>query len=306
MHIYLGVDWGGTFLKAGLVDEQGRVLRRFTVSSHDFSDKKLFFPCLEQIVEQCPRTVKGIGIGAPGIVNPGQGLIYYLPNVAGWKNYPLARQITKITGLPAKIDNDANVFALAEARFGAARGYDNALFLTLGTGLGGAIMIDKKIVHGKTSAGELGHFPVAIRGRQCGCGGRGCVETFVGNRYLLEMYNRLQKNKKKKVADVKTIYERALGRDPRALKVWEHFSLGLGSFLAGMINVFNPQVIVLGGGVSGAFRVFKPMLKKIMKEQAMWPQLEGVKLVKARVKDPAVIGAALLVKETIQGIADRA
>jgi len=301
MQTYIGIDWGGTFLKAGIVSSNGKILKKTVFSSQDLSKKKLFFARIREIVKESERfSPAGLGLGIPGIVDLEKGSTYYLPNVPGWKNYPIKRELEKACGLDAAIDNDANLFALSEARIGAAAGVNNALFLTLGTGLGGAVMIDRKIVKGRTSAGEVGHVPVEIKGKACSCGGRGCVETFTGNRHLIRKYNRIQKNKKLKVKEVKSIYERALENEKSALAVWEEFSLGLGVFISGMINVFNPEMVVFGGGVSGAFKVFKPMLMSVIRSRAMAPQVKGLKLVKAKVKDAGIIGAALLAKESLE------
>jgi glucokinase len=197
------------------------------------------------------------------------------------------------------IDNDANVFALAEVRKGAGRGKSRAIFLTLGTGLGGAVIFDGKIIEGVTSASELGHVVIDANGQKCGCGGYGCIETFTGSNRLLEKYRALKKMVKAP-SEVKEIFDRAKAGEKEAIIVWQEFSKYLGKFLAGMVNIFNPQIIILGGGVSGAFSLFKPLLMKALKAQAMWPQFTGLKLVKAKLNDAGIIGAALLAKEKLE------
>lgn len=298
MQVFLGIDWGGTYIKAGLVDAQGKILKRKVYPSK--SDKQGFIGDLKLLLKDFSGfDIKGIGIGVPGIVDVEKGFIYYLPNISGWERYPLQSVLKKKLKLPVFIDNDANAFALAESRFGAAKGKKRVIFLTLGTGLGGAVIYNGKLLEGKTSATELGHVPINSKGKLCGCGGRGCIETYVGNRYLLSRYKSLKKGEHK-VKEVKQLFQRGLAGEKEALVVWKEFSHNLGKFLAGMINVFNPQVIVFGGGVSGAFKLFKPLVAQEIKKQVMWPQNLGVKLVKAKLINSGIIGASLLAKEKIK------
>jgi len=297
--MFLGIDWGGTRIKAGLVDSKGKILEKRSLSSKNFKEKDVFLNQVASLVKEFSAfKIKGVGIGAPGIIDTKKGFIYYLPNISGWENYSLQSELKRKLKLPVFVENDANLFALAEVRLGAGKGLERAIFLTLGTGLGGALISGGKIVKGQTSASEIGHFPISLNGRKCGCGGTGCIETFVGNNYLLSRYKKLNK-KTSSSLEVKDIYMRALQGESQAIKVWEEFSFALGMFLSGLINAFNPQTIIFGGGVSGAFKVFKPLVEKVIKKQAMFPQVIGLKLVKAKLKEPGVIGAALLVKDNL-------
>ncbi len=300
MNTYLGIDWGGTYIKAGVINEKGKILAKKVYSSHKLKEKKFFLAEIVSLLEDFKKyKIKGIGIGAPGIINVEKGFIYYLPNISGWENYPLKKSLEKKVKLPVAVDNDANVFALAEARQGAGKGLSRAIFLTLGTGLGSSVIFDKQILRRKNSALELGHVPISSKKNRCGCGNYGCIETFVGNRYLVKRYNKLI-DKKKKVKEVKDIYQRGIKGEKEAIAVWKEFSFYLGRFLSGMINIFNPQAIILGGGVAGAYKLFKPYLLSVIKEQTMWPNLEGLKLKKAKLKNAGIIGAGLLAKEALK------
>ncbi|MFH1772702.1 MAG: ROK family protein [Candidatus Omnitrophota bacterium] len=297
MSNYLGIDWGGTFIKAGVVDSAGKLIKRKVYSCPELRKKEPFLAQIENLFQELKNyKIKAVGIGAPGIINIPKGFIYYLPNIPGWENFELKKVIEKKIKVPVFIDNDANVFALAEALLGAAKEKERVIFITLGTGLGGAIVYNGKIVEGEVSASELGHVPISLEGKLCGCGGRGCIETYAGNRYLLKRYYDL-KERKSGVKDVKGIFEKALLGEQEALRVWKEFSHSLGKFLAGMINVFNPEIIVIGGGISEAFNLFKPFLISEIHNQAMWPQLKNLKVVKAKLKDAGVIGAALLARQ---------
>jgi glucokinase len=299
MDVFLGIDWGGTYIKAGIINSQGKILAKTIYRSQELKKKAAFISEIKSLVKSFSNfKIKGVGIGAPGIIDIEKGFIYYLPNISGWKNYPLRDILRKQLKLPVFVDNDANVFALAEARLGAARAKRCAIFLTLGTGLGGAVIFNGKILEARTSAAELGHVAVSLENRPCSCGGKGCIETFTGSKYLLKKYSQL-KGKNIKTNEVKDIYEAALHKDKAALKVWEEFSKALGMFLAGMVNIFNPEAIVIGGGVAGAFSLFKPWVLRQIRQQAMWPQVKNLKLVKAKLRDAGIIGAGLLVKESL-------
>ncbi|UCD15099.1 MAG: ROK family protein [Candidatus Omnitrophota bacterium] len=296
MKMFLGVDWGGTYIKAGVVDYRGKIVKSEVFASKGLRKKQVFIREIKGLLSRFRKyKIRAVGIGAPGIIDTKKGFIYYLPNIPGWKNYPLRGILRRQLRLPIYIDNDANLFALAEASLGAGKGAKCVIFLTLGTGLGGAVILDGKILEAATSACELGHTPLSIGGQVCGCGGRGCIETFVGNKYLLENYRKLKKNKAE-ARGVKEIFQRALAGEAEATVVWENFAEALGMFLSGMVNIFNPEVIVFGGGISGAFRLFKPLVARVIKQQAMWPQVKGLKLVRAKLKDAGIIGAALLAK----------
>lgn len=298
MSAYLGIDWGGTYIKAGIIDQNGKVLAKKVYSSSKLKESNFFISEIVTLLDSFKKyKVKAIGIGAPGLVNIEKGSIYYLPNIVGWKNFPLKKNLEKKVKIPVSVDNDANVFALAEARLGAAKNLERVIFLTLGTGLGSSVIFDQQILRRKNSALELGHVPISLKKNRCGCGNYGCIETFVGNRYLLKRYNKLV-DKTKRVKEVKDIYQRGLEGEKAAITVWQEFSFYLGRFLSGMINIFNPQAIILGGGVSGAYKLFKPYLLSVIKEQTMWPNLEGLKLRKAKLKNAGIVGAGLLAKES--------
>ena len=304
MKYYLGIDWGGTYLKAGLVDENGTIVGKEVFASSGLCSRRAFIQNIKDIRQNFDHyNISAIGIGAPGIVNVKKGFIYKLPNVKGWENFPLAETLSRELKAPVFLSNDAKLFALAEARLGAGKNKERVLCFTLGTGLGSAFIYKGKILEGETSAFEMAHVPINLEGRRCGCGDVGCIETYVGANYLLSEYARIKKCTKP--AEVSTIYAMAKKHDAAAVKVWRNFSFVLGKFLGGMINVFNPEVIVLGGGVAGAFDLFKPMLLKEIKKQALSVHLKGLKVVKASLKDPGLVGAGLLAADKMDWINDK-
>ena len=302
MEYFLGIDWGGTYIKAGVVDGDGRIARRFVYSSGEFKKKNAFISKISNVIKDVKEyRVKSVGVGAPGLINVEEGFIYYLPNIKGWEKYPLKKVLENKINLPAYIDTDANVFTLAEFLRGAAQGVQRGIFLTLGTGLGGGLILNGMVFRGRTSAAELGHFPIDPRGDKCGCGAIGCVETFVGNRYLENKYRSIKKSRHS--VTVKEIFQRMRDGDKAAAVVVEEFSSNLGRFLAGLVNIFNPEKIIIGGGISASLPLFKPYLWREIKRQAMGPNIKGLRIVRAKLKSGAgVIGAALFAKEMMKKI----
>ncbi len=322
MNYAVGVDLGGTFVKMGLVDERGRIVRRHAFATADHPGKGRLIAAvtggIEKLLTGARRKrarVTGIGVGVPGLVDSRRGIARQLVNVPGWKNVPLKRLLEKKIHLAVFIDNDVNLMALGEFTFGAGKGTKNLLCLTLGTGVGGGLIIDGEIYRGShLAAGEIGHVPVSVTGPRCGCGGRGCLEAYVGNRYLVRQAARaLASGRKSKITkmaggDWRKITPEILSRaaragDTLAREIWEAAGTRIGVVLVGMLNVFDPEMIVIGGGISRAGRIlFSPLNAAVKARTSRFPS-GWFKIVPARLGDDAgVIGAAVLVgKETKKG-----
>src|SRR5437016_8018433 len=177
----VGVDVGGTKVAAGLVNAAGEILsqQRVNMVSNDSAERGLqaVFSAITQVLAVSASGIAGIGICAPGPLDPKTGVILNPPNVPCWRNFPLAQEVQKKYSVPVKVDNDANAAALAETSWGAASGYKNVFYATIGTGIGTGIILDGKIFHGRTgSAGEGGHVSIDYRGPICRCGKPGCIE----------------------------------------------------------------------------------------------------------------------------------
>lgn len=303
--LYLGVDVGGTFTKTALVDSAGRILSKETISSRGFSRKPVFAARLNGAVDRlCERAGRrrksliAVGVGVPGPVDFGRGLVLGLTNIRGWTRFPLARFLRRRLRVPAFVENDANCMALAESRRGAARGYAYALCVTLGTGVGGGLILDNKIYHGPFFlGGEVGHIPVGEKGPPCSCGGVGCLERFVGNAALAARARRLFKKK----LTLEEISARARAGDRRAEIFWQDAGELIGRALAGVVHTCGPEVIVIGGGVAAAGRVLLDAAAASLRRHAM-KQIKGhIKVRKALLgNDAGMIGAALLAKEQAQ------
>ncbi|MBN2120908.1 MAG: ROK family protein [Candidatus Omnitrophica bacterium] len=312
-NIYLGIDWGGTFIKLGIFNQKSKLLSNHKISSPNFSKPSKFFKLLKKIIKSELKNkrlslsqLKGAGIGAPGIIEMKTGRIYYLPNIKGWKNFPFKKIFTKELGIPLALDNDGNIAALAELKRGKAKGIKRGLVLTLGTGLGSGLILNGKVFHGKTSAVEAGHIPLTINGTACGCGAKGCVETFLGNKYFIKKVTSMLKQKGFSLKKFKNltpldVYRLALQNNKVAIKAWIHYGYILGLFCRGLVNLLNLEAIVLGGGLSKASRFFMPEMKKTINRQAMHPLNKQVKIYKSKLGDNfGIIGAYELIKTQIK------
>jgi glucokinase len=194
----IGVDIGGTSVKLGLVDSKGRILARETFKSGRTSGRAEILDglcaCVGRLAAEARRRklrLAGVGIGAPGPIDVERGLVYFFPNLPGWKNTPLRKILEKKLRMPVRLDNDANAMALGEFTFGAGKGVSNGIALTLGTGVGGGLVFGGKLFHGPAySAAEIGHLVINENGPRCGCGNNGCIETYVGNGYFVSEVKR--------------------------------------------------------------------------------------------------------------------
>ena len=294
-----GIDLGGTNIKIGLVDNKGRILfKKVLKTAHYSNNKDDIIDIIIDIVELVIRrkklkksSIRGIGFALPGPLDIKKGVVYYFPNIRGWRNVPLKKIIEKKLGLHTAIDNDANLFALAEHKFGVARKIDNFILLTLGTGVGGGLVLNGKLYHGFSfTAAEVGHIPVNLRGPSCNCGGRACLERYVGNTYI-EKHARNIFSRKISLEELSALAKRG---DKKAINIWQDVGTYLGVALTGVINVLNPEAIILSGGVAEAGEVLFSAIRKTIKSRAMPPNNKA-KILKAKLgSDAGILGAASL------------
>jgi len=312
--IIVGVDIGGTNVKLGLVSAQGRIACQTSFSTKGYirNKKELIRAVIDKIQSlfdqkySSSRKIAGIGVGLPGLVNPVKGIVKFLPNIPGWRNVPLADIIQQKIKVPVFIENDVNLIALAEWKFGAGSGVRNMLCMTLGTGVGGGLILNNQLYRGEGYvAGEIGHIPIEQNGLPCNCGGWGCLERYVGNRQLQATAAEVLHEKGITLEDV---CARAAQGDPLALKFWDETAVTIGNALTGIVNVLNPTRIVIGGGVANASRFMFKTIEKTIKQRSMHVQGAMVKIVKARLGHKAgVMGAAVLVMDALRhkGVARR-
>ena len=300
--VKVGIDLGATKLKMALVDERGRVFHRREIDT-PFNAKR---PALiDSIVDNVRGIIKesgirkgaviGIGIGVPGPVDSKKGIVRYFPNIKGWKGVPLKSILERRLGLKVVMDNDVNAMTLGEYTFGAGRGKSgiNLVCLTLGTGVGGGVIINGGLYRGSTMcAGEIGHIPINEKGPRCNCGGIACIERYIGNRYILDRAIKVFG----KGVTLERLNVMARRGNAKAKKIWEEFGRKLGTALAGVVNLLNPDLIIIGGGVSKAGGLILRPLRNEVKRRSMKDQASHVKIVRARLGGNAgIIGASLLV-----------
>ncbi|CUS91972.1 glucokinase [Candidatus Kryptobacter tengchongensis] len=312
----IGVDLGGTFIKAGIVDETGNIIIEDSIPTEAEKGPSHVIEQISKIVNKLNENFEngeiiGVGIGAPGQVDP-QGGVKYPPNFPGWTVVYLAKEVEKITGLKTTVDNDANVAAIGEAKFGAGQKHPNFIMVTLGTGIGGGIIINRKIYRGPTGgAGEIGHVSINFDGPKCNCGNYGCVEAYVGQRYLSSwVAEELKINPNSKIVEIVNgdlskiepyiISLAAEQGDEFAINVWKKVGFYVGVMLASVMNLFDINVAIVGGGVAKAGKILFDSMNETVKSRALKPIAEKAIVIPAQLGNKAgILGAGALVFEEI-------
>ncbi len=298
--VKIGIDLGATRVKMAVVDRQGRISYRREASTPSSAKKTILIDAmvdntLALISESRLRksSIKGVGIGAPGPIDYDNGVVRYFPNIKGWKNTPLKDILQKKLNLRVSLDNDVNAMTLGEYMFGAGKDARNLVCLTLGTGVGGGLIINGSLYRGSIMcAGEIGHMQINENGPICNCGGTACLERYIGNRYILDRCKKIF-GKNITLEDVTSMAKKG---NKKAIGVWEDMAKKLAVAVTSLVNVLNPDKVVIGGGVSKAGKFIMDPLKKEVKRRAMRDQGAHVKIVRARLgTDAGIIGASLLV-----------
>ena len=294
----IGIDLGATFVKMGLIDDLGKVYFRRKIetvlSSNRASLIEAVISNIRDIIEISGKSVSGVGIGVPGPVDSKKGIVHYFPNIKGWEEVPLKSILEKKLGLRVELDNDVNAMTLGEFVFGAGQDCNNLVCLTLGTGVGGGIIIDGKLYRGGSMcAGEIGHMPINETGPKCNCGGIACLERYIGNKYILERAKKAFGNN----ITLEALTSLAKFGNKKAIAIWVDVAEKLSVALAGVVNLLNPDKIVIGGGVSKAGEFILNPLRKELKKRAMKDQAAHVKIIAAKLgTDAGIIGASLLLR----------
>jgi glucokinase len=280
--LIVAIDIGGTKIAGGLVNEKGHLVgETLTVPTRAAEGMRTSFGQVLRVIGRLIRRaggkdeLSGIGLCAPGPVNPWNGLVLNPPNLPGWINLPLAKKIEDRFGVPTKIENDANAAGLAEAIFGAGVGYRHVFYVTVSTGIGTGIILNRKVYHGKNGvAGEGGHVSIDYRSPyRCGCGTLGCIEALAagpGMARRARVFLEQDHGAASLLRDMcgghlsrispRMIEEARAHGDPVAKAIVDESGFYLGVWLAGMITVLDPEAIVIGGGVS---LIGKPLFDKI-------------------------------------------
>ena len=313
--LYLGIDIGGTNIKIATVGAFGRVLARGIIDTSPRLGPEDAFRRISAALGTVARgrRVSAAGIGCAGLIDPVRGIIRSSPNLRGWENRPLARIARRALGVHTLIDNDATTAAWGEYRCGAHRGCRNLIFITLGTGVGGGIIVDGRVVRGAGNyGGEVGHITVDPNGPRCRCGNRGCLEAFVGA-YGLARRAREQLRERRSRYLTRWLSERrpltplllaeaAVRGDTVAKLVFREAGEALGTAVASLINVFNPDAIVIGGGVSASFDLLSPHVLRTVRRRAFAEPAAMVRIERSCLgNDATVVGAAMFARDHERG-----
>ncbi len=284
----IGVDLGGTNIRAGLV-LNNKIIKKVEVNTEPNKGKNAVIKNIVKAINSVmTKDVAGIGIGSPGPLDYRNGIIVKPKNIP-LKNVNLKKVLEKKFKIPVFVDNDANCFSFGEALYGSGKNYDCVIGLTIGTGVGGGIVINKKIFHGRMNAGELGHISINFNGIKCNCGNIGCVEEYVSARGIMGLAKGL------KAKTPLEVYNLALKGNKKAISVFEKMGFYLGVGLTNFVNIFDPDVVIIGGGISNAWKFFSKSMEKAVKERCVVNK--NPKIVKSKLKHAAILGAASLVKK---------
>ncbi|MBU0533914.1 MAG: ROK family protein [Candidatus Omnitrophica bacterium] len=306
----IGLDLGGTFIKIGVVDENGEILEKTELPTPQGQGRAQVIKVMSESINNCLNDSSrgkflGIGIGTPGLVDE-DGKVFLAPNLPDWNNLNLKKIFEEKFSIPVKVENDANAITWGEYKFGAGKGYDNIICITLGTGLGGGVVLNGKLLRGtKYSAVEMGHIPICYKGPKCGCGNLGCIESYVGAKYIVRATQEKLKKQDSLIKDMvggditniipKIISEAYHKGDKVAEAVWVEVGTYLGAFFSGLVNLLNPQVIIIGGGVAQVGEILFSTIKKVIDERSFSLLAKEVKVVPAKLgKDAGIVSAASL------------
>lgn len=297
----IGVDLGGTDIKAALVSPQGEILFHSVTPTPATQGAQAVVEALRVIIETClyqavdmNLKVHAAGIGTPGIVSPdGCTVLGAAENITGWENINVASPLEFATALKVRLTNDANAMALGEWKYGAARGHNDVLFVTVGTGIGGAALINGKPWRGYQGRGmEIGHIAIDCNGEKCACGSNGCLEHLASTAALVRYYEKITR----RIADGKLIVEAYKKGEPEAQEAMQRHWNYLGAGIASLINVFAPQLVVVGGGITQAGEFYMKNLREAVMQRVIADCAANTAIVAATLGNNAgALGASTIV-----------
>ena len=308
----VGVDLGGTSIKLGIVSQKGKIIKKTAVDTKAVDGPQSVIAQIKYginiLLHKNKFKIQGIGIGSPGTVSLKNGIVENPPNFPGWKKINLGMIIKKEFNANVHIDNDANAAAIGEMIFGAGKKLDSFVMVTLGTGVGGGIVFNRKIFRGEHGgAGEVGHVTIDFKGNKCNCGSLGCIEAYAGNSYLIRsVKSQLNKYPNSIVWDLinknpdnltpEFINIAALNGDTFAKSVIHNLGQSLGAALSSVSNLLDISTFIMGGGVAGFGTPLFNSIKEIMTQRVLTPLRPKIKIIPAKLKNDAGIkGASSLV-----------
>jgi glucokinase len=303
MRAALAVDLGGTELRVALVAEDGRFLARDAepTLARDGPQAVIgqivrLLRRMESRAEGC--TILGVGVGAPGPLDPERGVVLRAPTLDGWSDVPLAASLGARLGQPVRLENDANVAALGEWMFGAGRGTRHMVFVTVSTGIGGGVIVDGRLLHGRHGmAAEIGHMAISERDIACPCGSTGCWETLASGTALARFANAAATEAATSLPrdgsiSARDVVAAAVAGDPLASHLLDQEARWLGVGFANLLHLFSPERIIVGGGVSAGLEAMRPTIEQVMRRRVMRAYRDVPLLRAALGADAGLAGAA--------------
>lgn len=310
--MFAGFDIGGTNIKGVITDQDGKILSYRDTGTPDTAagiDKSIasLTLTLADSASVSGNNIQAIGIGAAGSIDRNRGVVITSPNIPSWNSYPICKNIEKLTGIKVYLENDATAACAGVWWHTIKDKYSNWIMITLGTGIGGGAVLNNTLYTGQTgSSMEVGHMSLDPDGPLCPCGNRGCFELYSSATALVKYAkSRLKaypssplKTLTVKELTAKRIYDEALNGDPLALESFNHVATYLGTGMSNLINIFNPEAIIIGGGLSQAHKLLFPRMKEVVKERAMKGLKEKVKFIAVKEQSMiAALGAARIARD---------
>ncbi|NNN07129.1 MAG: ROK family protein [Elusimicrobia bacterium] len=291
----VGVDLGGTFAKIGLVDARGRILRSARLDTQVSAGPQAF------VARVCAALADwrfdGLGLGLAGGVDAATGTLLFAPNLPGWKGFSFRSAFERRLRVPVVAENDANVAVWGGYVIGLKKKPRRVVGVTLGTGVGGGLILDGRLYRGATgAAGELGHQVIRAGGTRCGCGRRGCLEAYAGTAAILRAAKRLMRRPPVPTTP-KSVADAAAAGDAGARRVWDEVGTALGEGLANMVLMFNPDAVLIVGGVARAGRLLLDPVRRVFSAQTFREPFSRLTLSAPAERDWGCVGAALLSRE---------
>ncbi|MBZ0199019.1 MAG: ROK family protein [Ignavibacteriaceae bacterium] len=307
----IGIDLGGTYIKLGIVTDSGKIVKKVVVDTMAQKGPDVIIAQIKKGIKELldgnKLKIHAIGVGCPGVISTKRGTVENPPNLPGWDRVNLVKILEKATGKKVYIENDANAAAIGEYMFGAGKKYNSFVMITLGTGVGGGIILKRKIYRGEFgAAGEIGHITIDYKGPKCNCGSYGCIETYIGNHYLVDRIKKELSGRKSIIKKLvhndltkltpKTICEAAKAGDSFAQEVVKEMGVYLGAALASISNVLDIGIFIIGGGVSGFGKPLFDAIEENARARVLTPLRKRIKVIHAKLKNDAGIkGASALV-----------
>lgn len=318
--LYLSFDMGGTQIRAAVITAEGAILGRDASLTPKKGGPSAALRAFHQVANKALEAsgasldeIEGIGVASAGPLDPATGTIFFIPNVPGWKDVPWRDMVEAELGRPTFLENDANAAALGEHAFGAGRGVSNLIYITVSTGIGGGLILGNRLYSGSSgTAGEIGHMTIEVDGPRCGCGNVGCWETLAsGTALAREAVERIQGGARSSIlqvaggnisrVDARAIHEAATKGDALAQELIANVGHYLGVGLANLVNILNPQMLILGGGLTQMGDMLLGPARRTLELRAMAPALQGLRLELAQLGDNAgLMGAMVLARQQLE------